>query len=346
MLRLFHHTQIRLFIQRAGLSVANDSVKPCARKPALVRMLAVVLLSLLCANTLAAECIVPSKPGGGFDQTCKLAQKGLGASAPLRLSYLPGGIGAVAWSSIVSQRRAEPDTLVAFSGGSLLNVVLGKFGRSSSADVRWVAALGTDYGMIAVRTDSPYRTLRDLVAAMRRDPAAMTIGAGGTIGSQDWIKVALIARQANIDPKKLRFVAFEGGGESFTALLAGHVQVVSGDVSEATLHAVSDRIRVLAVLSDARLPGALAQVPTAHEQGYDVTWPIIRGVYMGPQAPEADYRRWVAAFDRLMADKSFDQLRAAHGLYPFAMTGELLTEYIAKTEEHYRRQVAELGLVR
>jgi putative tricarboxylic transport membrane protein len=312
---------------------------------ATLRCAVAAILMAICATAFAAECIVPSKPGGGFDQTCKLAQKGLGGDA-LRLSYLPGGIGAVAWSSIVSQRRAEPDTLVAFSGGSLLNLVLGKFGRSTGADVRWVAALGADYGMIAVRADSPYKTLRDLVAALQRDPAAITIGAGGTIGSQDWIKVALVAKQANIDPKKLRFVAFEGGGESFTALLAGHVQAVSGDVSEASLHAVSDRIRVLAVLSDARLPGALAQVPTAREQGYDVTWPIIRGVYMGPQAPDADYRRWVGAFDRMLADKAFDQLRASYGLYPFAMTGTLLTEYIARTEENYRRQAAELGLVR
>jgi putative tricarboxylic transport membrane protein len=313
---------------------------------AVLKAICAVLLPLLCGAALAAECIVPSKPGGGFDGTCKLAQEGLEGVAPLRLSYLPGGIGAVAWNSIVSQRRGEPDTLVAFSGGSLLNLALGKFGRSTTADVRWVAALGTDYGMIAVRADSPYKTLRDLMAAMRRDPAAVTIGAGGTIGSQDWVKIALIARQADIDPKKLRFVAFEGGGESFTALLAGYVQVVSGDVSEASAHAVSDKIRVLAVLSDARLPGALAQVPTAREQGYDVTWPVIRGLYMGPRVPDADYRRWVGAFDRMMADKSFEQLRAAHGLYPFAMTGALLTEYVRKTEESYRRQVAELGLIR
>jgi len=313
---------------------------------AVLQALCVVLLPLLCCAALAAECIVPSKPGGGFDQTCKLAQKGLEGSAALRLSYLPGGIGAVAWNSIVSQRHLEPDTLVAFSGGSLLNLALGKFGRYTSADVRWVAAVGADYGMIAVRADSPYKTLRELMAAMRHDPAAITVGGGGTIGSQDWIKLALIAKQAEFDPKKLRFVAFEGGGEAFTALLAGYVQVVSGDVSEATLHAVSNKIRVLAVLSDARLPGALAQVPTAREQGYDVTWPIIRGLYMGPQVAEVDYRRWVAAFDRMMADKSFDQLRAAYGLYPFAMTGNLLTEYVKKTEENYRRQAAELGLVR
>jgi len=292
-----------------------------------------------------------------MDLTCKLALHALQGPVPkttdnaaLHISYLPGGIGAVAWSSVISQRRAEADTLVAFSGGSLLNLAQGKFGKASAADVRWVAAVGTDYGIIAVRADSPYKNLRDLVEALKRDPAKVTIGAGGTIGSQDWLKVALIAKRGGVDPKSMRFVAFEGGGESFTALLAGYVQAVSGDASEASLHAVAGKmagqIRVLAVLSDARLPGPLANVPTAREQGYDVSWPIIRGVYMGPNVNDADYRKWVATFDRTMATPAFAQLRAEHGLYPFAMTGARLTEYVAKTVDDYGRQAKELGLVR
>jgi putative tricarboxylic transport membrane protein len=315
--------------------------------------IACLLLIGLAANVCAAECIVPSKPGGGFDLTCKLAQKGLrqdastsGSDSALRISYLPGGIGAVGWNSIVSQRRTEANTLVAFSGGSLLNLTLGKFGKASVTDVRWVAALGIDYGMIAVRADSPYKTLGDLVEAIKRDPGKIAIGAGGTIGSQDWVKVALLARQRKVDPKTLRFVAFEGGGESFTALLAGHVQAVSGDASEASLHAMTDKIRVLAVLSDKRLPGVLANVPTAREQGFGVAWPIIRGLYMGPQVTAADYQKWVVIFDRMIADKSFDQLRAAHGLYPFSMTGEKLTDYVGKAVTSYGKQVRELGLVR
>ncbi|MBW8902108.1 MAG: tripartite tricarboxylate transporter substrate binding protein, partial [Massilia sp.] len=76
----------------------------------------------MAAQPANAECLVPSKPGGAMDITCKLAQKALQANpgAPkLKLSYMPGGIGAVAWHTVVSQRRGEPDTLVAFSGGSL-----------------------------------------------------------------------------------------------------------------------------------------------------------------------------------------------------------------------------------
>ncbi|TFW09279.1 tripartite tricarboxylate transporter substrate binding protein [Oxalobacteraceae bacterium OM1] len=306
------------------------------------------VLALRMAAAMAGECIVPSKPGGGFDLTCKLVQKGLqdGKAPPMRVSYLPGGIGAVAWSSVVTQRRAEPDTLVAFSGGSLLNIALGKFGRAAVDDVRWVAGVGTDYGMIAVREDAPWRDLREFLDALKRDPAQVNIGAGGTIGSQDWIKVATLAKQAGASPKSLRFVAFEGGGEAFTALLAGHVQAVSGDTSEAALYIGGGKVRVLAVFSDARLSGALAKVPTAREQGYDMSWPIIRGVYMGPKVPDEDYRRWVAAFDKMMATQAFADLRAAHGLYPFALTGDAFTAYVRKTVENYGKQAKELGLVR
>ncbi|MCK8778323.1 tripartite tricarboxylate transporter substrate binding protein, partial [Salmonella enterica] len=108
------------------------------------------------------ECIAPAKPGGGFDLTCKLIQVSLletGAiEKPMRVTYMPGGVGAVAYNAIVAQRPGEPGTVVAFSGGSLLNLSQGKFGRYGVDDVRWLASVGTDYGMIAVRADSTWKT--------------------------------------------------------------------------------------------------------------------------------------------------------------------------------------------
>lgn len=326
----------------------------------MLRSLFLLLASLLCAGAYASggvECVVPSKPGGAMDLTCKLARKGLAQEGlaqnpadvpgPMRLTYLPGGIGAVAWHSMGSpRRRADANTLVAFSGGSLLNLAQGKFGNAKPGDVRWVAALGADYGMIAVRDDSPYKNLAELIAALRQHPDQVLIGVSGTIGSQDWLKMALIARQAGIDPKVLRFVALEGGGEVFTAMQANYVQVVSGDTSEATLNAGASRARVLAVLAEKRLPGVLAGVPTAREQGFDVVWPIIRGLWMGPQVSDADYQRWVATFERAMATPQFAQWREQAGLYPFALTGAPLTRYVNQAYERYVRQATELGLMR
>lgn len=339
------------------LSIQTMQVTPTLILSWLVAASAAIACSAALALPVTPECLVPAKPGGGMDVTCKLLLHSLqgGAAnnaiqskqeAPLRISYLPGGIGAVAWNSIISQRRAEPDTLVAFSGGSLLNLAQGKYGKVTVKDVRWVAAVGADYGMIAVRSDAPFHTLRELMAAIKRDPSQVTIGVSGTVGSQDWLKMAILAKQAGIDPKALRFVAFEGGGESFTALLANHVQVVSGDVSEIRQHGVDGKIRALAVLSDARLPDTLATVPTAHEQGFDVTWPIIRGVYMGPQVSDADYQKWVDRFQQLMATPAFEQQRIRSGLYPFAMTGADLTEYVQKSVNNYARQAREWNLIR
>jgi putative tricarboxylic transport membrane protein len=297
----------------------------------------------------AAECVIPSKPGGAMDLTCKLAQKALAehrSDAPMRLTYMPGGIGAVAWHTMVSQRAGDGDTLVAFSGGSLLNLAQGKFGKATAGDVRWVAALGADYGMIAVRADSPFKTLAELLAAIRRDPQKVLIGVSGTIGSQDWMKMALLAQKAGIDPRALRFVALEGGGEAFTALDANYVQVVPGDASEATLYASGRKVRVLAVLSEHRLPGVLANTPTAREQGFDLVWPIIRGVWMGPKVADADYQRWVAAFARMENTPEFAQMRAAYGFYPFSMTGQALTDYVKKAVDNYNQQARQFKLLR
>jgi putative tricarboxylic transport membrane protein len=181
---------------------------------------------------------------------------------------------------------------------------------------------------------------------MRHDPKRVLVGMSGTVGSQDWIKMALLSRLAGIDPRKMRFVALEGGGEQFIAMQAGHIQAVSGDTSEALLHAGAGQVRVLAVLSERRLPGLLAGVPTAREQGYDVVWPVIRGVWMGPGVPEADYRRWVAAFDRMDSKPEFVQMQAQAGLYPFALTGDALTRYIRQTVADYNRQARQFKLLR
>jgi putative tricarboxylic transport membrane protein len=296
------------------------------------------------------ECIAPAKPGGGFDLTCKLVQVSLletGAiEKPMRVTYMPGGVGAVAYNAIVAQRPAEPGTVVAFSGGSLLNLSQGKFGRYGVDDVRWLASVGTDYGMIAVRKDSPWKSLKDLLVAMEKDPNNVVIGAGASIGSQDWMKAALLAQQAKVDPHKMRYVAFEGGGEPVTALLGNHIQAVSGDLSEMVPYLHGDKIRVLAVFSDARLPGQLADVPTAKEQGYDLVWPIIRGFFVGPKVSDADYQWWVKTFATLQQTEAFKKQRELRGLFEFNLNGKELDDYVKKQVNDYRTQAKAFGLAK
>lgn len=295
------------------------------------------------------ECIAPAKPGGGFDLTCKLAQSALlngkYISDPMRVSYMPGGIGAVAYNAIVAQRPDENNTIVAFSGGSLLNLAQGKFGRYTENDVRWLAAIGTDYGAVIVAENSPYQSLKEVMAAIKADPNKVVLGAGGTVGSQDWMKAALTARAGGVNPKTMRYVAFEGGGEAMTALQGGHIHVFTGDAAEALQQQKAGaKIRILAVMNDKRLPGDLAKVPTAAEQGFNVEWPIVRGFYLGPKVSDADYQAWAEAFARMMATPAYDKLREERGLFPLAITGAPLDAYVKKQVAGYRKLAEEFGL--
>ncbi len=310
---------------------------------------ALALSSQLLAEPKRPECIAPAKPGGGFDLTCKLAQSGLKdgglLKAPMRVTYMPGGVGAVAYNAVVAQRPKDAGTITAFSSGSLLNLAQGKFGRYDENAVKWLAAIGTDYGAISVRADAPWQTLGELVEAVKKDPASVVFGAGATIGGQDWMQTALIARAAGVDPQKLRYVAFEGGGETLTAMLGGHVQVTSSGLGEITPQLAAGKIRVLAVLSDERLPGKLAGIPTAKEQGFAITWPVIRGFYMGPEVSDEQFAWWQGQFDKMLAGEDFARLREQRDLFPLAMTGDELRTFVFQQVEQYKQLAGEFGLV-
>lgn len=319
--------------------------------PRFAAVLLTALLGAAQAEPAKPECIAPAQPGGGFDLTCRLAVNALRATgtlkAPMRTVYMPGGIGAVAYNNVITQRPGEGGTIVAFSGGSLLNLAQGKFGRYGVDDVRWLASIGADYGAAIVRADSPFKTLGDLMSALKADPTKVVMGAGGSVGSQDWMKAALTAKAAGVDYTKIRFVAFEGGGEAVTALRGGHIQAYMGDAAEArTLMDGGAPIRVLAVYHGERLPGKMSSVPTAKEQGFDIEWPIIRGFYVGPKVSDADYNWWVQAFDKTMATPEFAKEQELGGLFPFNRTGAELERFVKERTAAYRELAKSFGLVR
>lgn len=311
-------------------------------------------VSALALNAIAgpldkSECIAAANPGGGFDLTCKLAQSALMdgkfITDPMRVTYMPGGIGAVAYNTVIAQKPDMANTIVAFSSGSLLNLAQGKFGRYTENDVRWLAAVGTDYGAVIVADNSPFKSLKEVMAALKADPTKVVLGAGGTVGSQDWMKAALVARAGGVNPKTMRYVAFEGGGEAMTALQGGHIHVFTGDAAEALQQIKAGaKIRILAVMNDKRLTGDLANIPTATEQGFDVDWPIVRGYYLGPKVSDADYKVWADTFTKMMATPAYDKLRTERGLFPMAITGAPLDAFVKKQVANYRKLAEEFGL--
>ncbi|WP_368920844.1 Bug family tripartite tricarboxylate transporter substrate binding protein, partial [Providencia vermicola] len=157
---------------------------------------------------------------------------------------------------------------------------------------------------------------------------------------------ALLAKQIDVDPRKMRYVAFEGGGETLTALLGNHIQVMSGDMSEMAPYLNDGKVRVLAVYSDKRLGDGLENIPTAKEQGYDIEWPIIRGFYMGPKVSDEDYNQWVEAFKKLQQTDEFKKQRELRGLFEYNLVGQELDNYVKEEIEQYREQARSFGLAK
>jgi putative tricarboxylic transport membrane protein len=297
------------------------------------------------------RCVAPAKAGGGFDLTCQFTRNVLLAAGqtqqPIAINHQPGGIGALAFKRAVQQQPPDGQTVVAFSSGSLLNLAQGRFGPHGPDDVRWLAVLGMDHGVVAVRRDSPHKTLGQLLDALRAQPKAVVFGAGGSIGSQDWMKAALLARAAGVSHKEMRFVVFEGGGEALSALTGRHVQVLAGDAAEVGRYLDQGaEIRVLATLSAQRLGGRWANVPTAREQGFDVRWPIVRGLYMGPRVSDRDLREWSDSLARAMTHPAVARELATVGMEPAWITGPELQRLIQEEVARHKQLAAEFGLMR
>jgi len=260
------------------------------------------------------------------------------------VTYMPGGIGAVAYNHVNGVRTDDPNLIVAASTGAAVNLALGKFGQYDADEVRWLGALGVDYGAIVVNADSPWQSLDELMADLKDNPGEIAFGAGGTVGSQDWMKAALTAKSGDIDPRDLRYVAFEGGGEALAALLGDHIQVFTGDLSELKSQLDSGKIRVLAALSEERMGGPYAEIPTAAEQGYDVQWPIWRGYYMGPEVSDAAYEEWTQRMQTLAGNDEFAKLREARGLFPMSLFGDDFDSYVKDQVAGFKTLAEEVGL--
>ncbi len=296
-------------------------------------------------------CLAPAKPGGGFDLSCRLVSNSLSASKviekPMIVNFMPGGVGAVAYNHVIGQRSNDAEMIVAASTGSALNIAQGKFGANYNVDsVKWLAALGADYGAIIVKADAKWNTLAELVADLKANPKGFALGSGGSIGSQDWMKAAIIAKLAGINPKDMKYVAFEGGGEALTALLGNHIQVYPGDIAEFSGQLSSGKYKVLAILSDKRLPGQMANIPTAKEQGFDAEWTIWRGFYVGPNVTDEQYNYWVEKIQKLVKTPEFEKEREARGLYPFTVIGKDYQKFMQEEEKKFKALAQEAGLTK
>ena len=322
-------------------------------RPGLRRALLLVALPLLSCSppqrALLTECIAPANAGGGWDLTCRLTgqiltELGLVAGTVPTLN-IPGAGGGVAFAHAVGQRTGDERVFFAASPATTLRLAQEQYGRLRADDVRWIGALGAEYGIVAVDAGAPWRTMESLMEAWARRPEEIVVSGGSAVVGQDHMKILLLGREAGIDPRQIRYVPFDGGGEALTALLGGFVQVFSGEASEIEGHLEAGSVRVLAVLAPQRVEGLLAAVPTATEAGYPVTWITWRGYYVPGGVSDDAYAEWVRRLTVVSRSEAWEAARSRARLRPFFMVGREFESFVMAQIGEFRGLAREIGIV-
>ena len=222
--------------------------------------------------------MIPANPGGGWDTTGRAlgaAMEQAGVASSVSYDNKGGAAGAIGLAQFVNSTKGDPDALIVMGAVMLGGMITGKPPVSLSQATP-IARLTSEYNVFVLPANSPFKTMGDVVAQMKKDPGSVKWG-GGSRGATEHIAAAMIARAVGVDPSKINYVAFRGGGEATAAILGGNVTIGGSGYSEFAEYIRTGKMRAIAVTSEARLPGI--DVPTLKEQGIDVAIGNWRGVY-------------------------------------------------------------------
>lgn len=317
----------------------------------MVLAMATVLAGSAWAEPMIKECIAPSDPGGGWDFTCRSVSNLLleekYVAKPVQTVNMAGAGGGVAFAHVVSKRKNDDGVFIAASTATTTRLAQGQF-RGMDADmVKWVGALGADYGVLAVSSKSPYADFKALLEALKADPKAVKFAGASSKGGWDHLKVLMTARAAGLsDYDKIPYLSFNNGGDAITQVVGGHLDAFTGDISEVQGFVQSGDLKVLAVLSDERLPEPYQDIPTAREQGVDFIAPNWRGFYLPGGVSDETYQWWVSTLDKLGETEAWKTVMQKNGLLPFHKTGAVMDEYVKAQIGEIEAISKELGIIK
>jgi putative tricarboxylic transport membrane protein len=229
---------------------------------------------------------VPAAPGGGWDGTARAierAAKAAGLVGNMQFENVGGAGGMVGLPRYVNQRKGQGNSLMV--GGSVM-VGAGIANKSpvTMRNVTPIARLTEEAGVIAVPTNGKIKTWKDLEAAIKANPKAVSV-AGGSAGGTDHILLGMIIKALGRNPREAAYVAFAGGGPANAAILGGQVTAGISGYSEFEEQIKAGRMVALAVSGNRRIPGV--NVPTLTELGVNVTAANWRGVFAAPGISQA-----------------------------------------------------------
>lgn len=287
--------------------------------------------------------MVPNTPGGGYDITARTAAKNAedaGLTHNIEVFNLPGAGGTVGLSRLVGEHG---------NGKLAMSMGLGVVGAARSndsaktlADTTPIARLTEEPDVVVVAKDSPYKNIKQLVTAWKKNPGKLPVGGGSSPGGPDHLAPMLMARAAGIDPKKVNYVPFDGGGELLASILGKKVAFGVSGVGEYLDQIKSGELRLLATTGPKRVKGLGG--PTLKESGYDVDFTNWRGIVAPPGLSDAERKKLTGLVRKLHDSPQWRKSLKTNGWDDAFLTGDKFGDFLAAQDKSVVSVLKELGL--
>lgn len=294
------------------------------------------------------EIVALSGPGGANDVIARAVQRVMQqkklVDVPITVVSKVGGGGVLAWAYL--NQHAGDGAYLSISPINLLTEHIAGASPITYTDVTPIAQLFNEYVAFSVHPESAIKTGKDLVQQLKSDPGSASFAVAAALGGANHIATALAMKAAGVDIRKLKFAVFTSGALSLTAAMGKHVDVAVVPVSGMVSQLQAGRVRVIAVSSAQRLPGAFSTVPTWKEQGVDVVFSSFRGV-IGPKGMTAEQvAYWEDVLRKLVqAEEWTRELEKRYWESNF-MTSAETVRYLQGQYEQYKAVLSDLGLAR
>ena len=287
--------------------------------------------------------MVPNSPGGGYDITARIAARTMedaGVTGHMEIFNVTGAGGSVALARLINE-SGNPD-LMMMMGLGVVGSGYANGSKDNVLDATPLAELIEEQEAILVRSDSPYKSIDDLLRAWKSSPSTITVGGGSAAGGPDQLFPMELARTIGISTKDIRYGAYAGGGELLPALLDRKVSFGTSGLAEYRDQVASGQLRVLAVSGPDRQPSISA--PTLRESGINLVFTNWRGVLAPPGITAQDRQRLLEALGRLHDSPAWKQALVDNGWDDSYKTGEAFTAFLKQQDAAVAATLKDLGI--
>ena len=288
--------------------------------------------------------MIPANPGGGWDTTGRALGRALlesGVASAVSYDNKGGAAGAIGLAQFVNGSKGDPNALMVMGAVMLGGIITGKPPVSLSQATP-IARLTSEYNVFVLPANSPFKTMKDVIEQLKKDPGSVKWG-GGSRGTTEHIAASMIAREVGVDPSKINYVAFRGGGEATAAILGGNVTIGGSGYSEFAEYITTGKMRAIAVTSETRLKGI--DVPTLKEQGLNVVIGNWRGVYGAGGITPEQRKALTEMIVKATKSKTWVESLEKNNWTPALMTGTDFDNFVDNEFASLRAVMAKSGMI-